>query len=123
MTKINEKNFKIALKDSFGIQILIAKRLNVDRSTIVDYLERHPQFRKDLDLEKEKIVDKAESVLFQKISDNDLDSSKWVLSRLGKNRGYSEKHEIEGQTTLTFNWNDFLKKVEIENNDKLIKNN
>jgi len=45
--------------------------------------------------EREGILDMAESTIFANIKAGDSQDAKWVLSRLGKERGYVERTETE----------------------------
>ena len=38
----------------------------------------------------------SEGVLYENIKGGDSNDAKWVLSRLGKNRGYVERSEVTG---------------------------
>ena len=93
MTKLSIKKFKIALPGSHGVQALIAKKCGVERSTITNFLDKHPEMRKLCLLEREKIIDVSENRLF-KAADN---GEKWaidkILSTIGKGRGYITSQE------------------------------
>ena len=89
-----------AIEDSGGLKTKIAERLNVHRHTIDRYENQYPTVKQALMDETNKILDKAESVIFHNINEGDEDTSKWFLARKGKNRGYSEKIEQQNDTEL-----------------------
>jgi len=98
MTRLNQKIFKEALKNSGGNQSIIAKKIGVTRGAVNQYLKRFPKMRDLLELEAERIIDVAENIIDGSITnDKDIDSAKWKLlnSKKGKARGYGAKTEIE----------------------------
>ena len=101
MAKINIKNFTEAANGSGGIQAIVAAKLKVSRTAISYFIRRIPKMKELLEKEREKIIDKAESELF-KAADN---GEKWAIERIlktiGKDRGYTEKIEIEQKTEHT----------------------
>jgi len=108
MAKLNQKTFKEALKSSGGNQSIIAKKLEVTRGAVNQYLKRYPKMRELLELEAERIIDVAENIIDGSITnDKDIDSAKWKLlnSKRGKARGYGAKTEMEhsGEAHATFN--------------------
>ena len=108
MAKLNKKTFKEALKSSGGNQSIIAKKLEVTRGAVNQYLKRYPKMRELLELEAERIIDVAENIIDGSITnDKDIDSAKWKLlnSKRGKARGYGAKTEMEhsGEAHAIFN--------------------
>ena len=97
MTRINKKNFKEACKGSGGVQTIVAKAIGVTRQAISIYLKKHPEMRKFLDEEGEKIMDVAEHNIDREIVAGDIDVSQWALTnrKRGKARGYGLKQEVE----------------------------
>ena len=95
MTKLSIKKFKDALVGSHGIQAIIAKRCQVDRSTITNFLDKHPKLRKVCILERERIIVVAENRLFKSADDGQKWAVDKVLSTIGKSRGYVETQDIK----------------------------
>jgi transposase len=98
MTKrISAKRFRIAVENTGGILTAIAKKLIVSRQTLYDWLaiEENKWANDLIHHEREKIIDIAESSLFSQTQEKQPWATKYVLSTLGKNRGYVEKQEIE----------------------------
>ena len=84
-----------------GLISAIALKLKVHYHTVLNYEKKYESVRQAIEEEKEKILDKCESNLYIRIQEGDEDTSKWVLARKGKQRGYSEKidtdQKIEGE--------------------------
>lgn len=85
-----------AIKGSAGIKATIARRLDVSRWTVDNYLERWAAVRKVYDEECESIIDLAETVIIKNIQSGDTADAKWYLSRKGRHRGYVERQEVTG---------------------------
>lgn len=97
MSKKSKKAIIEAIKDSGGIMSTIARRLGVTWHTADSWIKQYNETRQALQDERETILDLAESTLFKNIKDGNSQDAKWLLSTMGKNRGYSERHEITGQ--------------------------
>lgn len=103
MTKLSIKKFKAALKGSYGVQSVIAKACNVERSTITIFLNKHPDMRILCEQEREKIIDIAENRLHAEANKGKKWAIKSILSSIGKGRGYVEKQEIDLGGKVTAN--------------------
>jgi hypothetical protein len=103
-----------AISGSGGITLTVATKLSCDWITAKRYIEKWETTKRAFEAEREKILDVAESVVNRNIQlayrqQNDtqqpVDSgdAKWVLSRLGKARGYADKQEIDlqGENDIT----------------------
>jgi len=91
---------------SGGITLTVAQRLGCDWLTAKRYVEKWETTKRAFEAEREKVLDVAESVVNRNIqlayrmqneTQQPVDSgdAKWVLSRLGKSRGYADKQELE----------------------------
>jgi hypothetical protein len=83
-----------AIQKAGGIISATARILGCSRSTVENYIKRHPEVAEAVRAEREKMIDLAEGVLISKLRDNDLNAAKFVLNTLGKKRGYSERPQI-----------------------------
>ncbi len=92
--KITRAKFKKACKDSIGIISTIARRIGCSREAIYNYIAKYPEFKEMIDIERQTLVDMSEGVLVTKLKEKNLDATKFILSRLGKNRGYVERTEV-----------------------------
>lgn len=93
MTKLSIKKFKESLPGSHGVQAIIARKCEVDRSTITLFLDKHPKMKELCLAEREKIIDVAENRLFKAADNGDKWAVDKILSTIGKNRGYIEAQE------------------------------
>lgn len=84
-----------AIEDSSGIISIIAKRLNCQWHTCKKYIEMYDETKQALKDEIEKNIDKAENIIMSALNEGDIQTAKWYLQTIGKQRGYSEKQEIE----------------------------
>ena len=86
-----------AIENTGGIKQLIASKLAIHRHTLDLYEKRYPTVAQALHGEVERVIDKAESNVFQSIQEGNVEDS-WKLLRFrGKSRGYVEKTEFEGE--------------------------
>lgn len=84
-----------AVEGSAGIMSTIASKLQCDWHTAEKYVQKWECTKKAFKDEREKIIDLAESKLVQAVNSGDGQMVRYVLSRLGKHRGYTEKQEVE----------------------------
>lgn len=94
--KLTVENVAKAIKGSGGIMATVARRCKVDRAAVYRFLQKHPDLKQALNDEREIIVDTAEERLYSSVKKGEPWAIKLVLHSLGKNRGYSERHEITG---------------------------
>jgi hypothetical protein len=105
MAQGNTEKFQVemvaeALRQSGGIKLAAAQKLNCSAQTITNYVKRHPELAEVIRETKEELLDGAESALVKGILDKD---SRWhgafvifYLKTQGKGRGYIERGEISG---------------------------
>ncbi len=74
---------------------VIAKKLDVTWHAARRAIDASPVALQAWNDEREGILDLAESALVKSIQQGDTQDAKWLLSRLGKHRGYAERVEIE----------------------------
>jgi hypothetical protein len=87
---ISKEELLKAIDGSAGIVNTIANRLNCHWKTAKSHIEKHPEALELMQAEKEKNIDKAESVIMQALDDMDIQTAKWYLATIGKARGYAE---------------------------------
>lgn len=106
MTKPYTKELILeAIKDSAGVMSTIASRLQCEWHTAQTYVNKWECTKQAYEAEREKVLDMAESVIYHNIQlaakqqkngeMADTGDAKWVLSRLGKQRGFADKVEAE----------------------------
>ncbi|RLA87426.1 MAG: hypothetical protein DRG40_00300 [Deltaproteobacteria bacterium] len=82
-----------AIEGTYGIKTIIARKLGCHRVTVNRYLKRHPRLAEAVREEREKLKDLAEAKLIEQLQDGQPWAVKYVLSTLGKDRGYVERQE------------------------------
>jgi len=91
--------FLVALKELDGNISAASKAADVARQTYYNWADSDEEFKLavraiQLDV-TEQMLDEAEEVVKFALKRNDREVAKWVLSRLGKHRGYGTKVEVE----------------------------
>lgn len=95
-----------AITGSGGILTDIAAKCGVHRKTVAAWRDADPDIAAALESEREATVDLAESVIQNALRENDVVAAKYVLSTLGKGRGYTTRSEVDstirqtGQVTI-----------------------
>jgi predicted transcriptional regulator len=85
-----------AIKGTGGIKTTVAKRLDVTRQTVDNYLRKWASVNEAYIEECEAITDMAEANLIQEIRDRNFQAIRFYLQTKGKERGYVERQEISG---------------------------
>ena len=95
-----------AIDGSGAIKAVCAQRLGVSRATFDSYLARWPSVQAAFESERNNTLDLCESVVINNVRAArrqqesaphaivDSGDAKWLLSRLGRDRGYSDRHEV-----------------------------
>ena len=96
------KDFIDAIPGSAGIISTIARRVGCVWNTADRWVTDKPTVRQAYDDECERVLDMAEGIVLQGITDGDLPSAKWYLARKGKKRGYADKLEMEQSSEVNF---------------------
>ena len=92
--------FKAAIPGSGSIISTIAKRVGCDWYTAKRHIDASATLFRMYKDERESIMDMAESVLFKNIENGDSADSKWILSKLGKDRGYADRVELKHSESI-----------------------
>lgn len=85
-----------ALDACRGLLSPTARRLHCDEKTIRNYLERYPELRTIAQEARASMVDIAEVQLAKDVKAGVFKAYRLVLITLGKERGYTTRHEITG---------------------------
>ena len=107
-SKYKAQHFIDAIPGTGGIVSAIARKVGCDWNTAKSWIDKSPTVNRAWLNERETMLDLAESTVFKNIKDGDTQDAKWVLSRLGKSRGYADKQEVEhsGGLTVIMDWGD-----------------
>lgn len=92
--KCTQADILKAIKGSKGIITQVSKRLGVSWSTAQRYVNSNEKTRQAFQDERESILDLAESVIHTSISNGNTQDAKWLLSTLGKKRGYGDSEPM-----------------------------
>ncbi len=114
MARKSKKAIIEAIENSGGIMSTIARRLGVTWHTADTWVKQYDETKQALQDEREAILDLAESTLFRNIKDGNSQDAKWLLSTMGKNRGYNERQEITGVDGGPIDVNAIIRKAEEE---------
>lgn len=98
---ISEDRFIEAIRLAHGMSSHIASRLGITRNAVNKRLRENPKLREAQIEEREKMIDVAETALYRKVEDGNLDAIKYFLSRAGKARGYTTKVEVDANVQST----------------------
>lgn len=106
-----------AIEGSAGLISTVAKRLGVAWDTARSLINREEEITTAYNNEKEKIKDMAESVVIGSIKKEDVQTAKWYLGIMGKDRGYDERRlEITLPKSEILN---FVRNLQEEDIDRL----
>ena len=77
-----------ALRQARGIQVVAARALRCERSTVRRYITRHRVVREAYEEARDIFVDEAEVQLMDAVDDGEWPAVRFALVTLGKERGY-----------------------------------
>jgi hypothetical protein len=77
-----------AVKNSYGIRSVVARRLDVSRQTLYSYERRWRSVTDAIQAEADVAMDHAELNVTKAVLAGDLPTSKWLLAMKGAGRGY-----------------------------------
>lgn len=101
MKRVTHDQFLEAIAGSGGVVDSIAKRTGLTRSHVYARIREDEELREAVDDERATLLDTAETHLFDHVRAGKPWAIKYVLSRLGKHRGYTLRHEITGDVNVT----------------------
>ena len=85
-----------ALQRAKGLVGLAADELQCDRKTIYNHIKKSAAVRDALESVRGRNLDIAENKLLEAIEQGELAAITYSLSRIGRERGYSDRHELTG---------------------------
>lgn len=89
-----------AVREAKGNMSIAAESLGCTRQTIYNASKRWATVRAEIASQRETVIDLAEEKLLDKLNDGEWHAVKYVLSTLGKERGYGP--EIEPVAAVEF---------------------
>jgi hypothetical protein len=102
------QEFIDAIPGTGGIITKIAAKVGCSWHTAKKYIDNYATVLQAYNDECEKVLDMAESVVIQKIVEEDEQTAKWYLGMKGGDRGYAPKQRIEqsGDLSIKLTWGD-----------------
>lgn len=102
MGKTNKPRFSVdqvidAAKQTKGLVSLMAKRLGCNPQTVRNYAARYSTVAQAIKEEREAMVDVAELALYNQVTNGESWAVQFTLRTLGKDRGYTDRHEVTGE--------------------------
>jgi len=82
-----------ALELHHGLVYLAAKTLHCSPVTIYERAKKEPCIQEAINSQRGEFIDMAETKLWDKVQNGNLDATKFVLRTLGRNRDYVERVE------------------------------
>ena len=92
---LDEKKVIEMLTATHGNVSLASQKLGVNRRTIHRHMKKNPALRQVVEDCREQVLDRAEENIFEAAEKGDLAACRFILTTLGKARGYSTRKEIE----------------------------
>lgn len=96
-----EDSLAEALLRHHGVITRVAKEFDTDPPAIRYHITRSARLLEVLRDAREGIVDTAEDNVFRAVEEGDLQYSWKLMQTLGKDRGYTERHEVDALVTHT----------------------
>ena len=100
--------FIAAIPGTGGIVTQIAKKVGCSWNTARKYIDEHATVLQAYNDECEAILDMAETALYKQVSEEEAWAVKYLLSTKGKQRGYTERQEIDATVngSVRLKWDD-----------------
>lgn len=92
--KIDKEKFLEVFQKSAGLMVTACEKYGCSRAMIYEMCKKDKDFAERIEEIKEKMIDFAESQLYQNIKNGDTTSILFFLKTKGRARGYVEKHEV-----------------------------
>jgi hypothetical protein len=107
MKKIAKRKLLKAIETSKGgIISAIAEKCGVDWHTVDKAIQADPECLQAWIDQRELFLDVCENTIAKSVASGDTQDAKWVLSRLGKKRGYGDQMDVNLAGKVDINWDD-----------------
>jgi hypothetical protein len=100
MRNFTREQIQDAIDGSGGIISFVARKLGCDWHTAKTAIAATTEQRAAFDMEKQSVLDMAETQIIQAIKDGDLSVCKWYLSTKGRSRGYSTTVDVQSNVSI-----------------------
>ena len=107
-TDILKNQFIPLFRDNLCNVSKTCKQLDITRQCFYSWIDLDSVFEQRINNIKASMIDKAEENILNAIDEGNLKASMFLLTTLGKNRGYSTKQIIEASNKkeIVFSFND-----------------
>jgi hypothetical protein len=102
MAKLTVDKVNVLIDEMMGNVSMVARTLNISRTTLYNYINSHSTVKAKLDEAREKMIDNVESKLYSKALDGDTTAMIFFLKTQGKGRGYVERQEVTGAEVILY---------------------
>ena len=116
-TEIKKKEFLAAFEKLLGNVTQTCRQVKMARSQYYYWREHDEEFKKKSDEVGEIVLDFAESALHKQINEGNTTATIFLLKCKGKNRGYTEKQELELSGEVTNRNVEIVFKDDIDEDD------
>ena len=108
MAKLTVDKVNTLIDEMMGNVSMVARTLNVSRTTLYNYINSHSTVKAKLDEAREKMIDNVESALYSKALAGEAWAVCFFLKTQAKHRGYVERQELANPPDSTFRvtWDD-----------------
>ena len=108
MAKLTVDKVNVLIDEMMGNVSMVARTLNISRTTLYNYINSHSTVKAKLDEAREKMIDNVESVLYSKALAGEAWAVCFFLKTQAKHRGYVERQELANPPDSTFRvtWDD-----------------
>ncbi len=94
--KVSDAAIASLLAQEFGNVAAVARELKMRRGAVLDRINVSPDLTQVLDDNREGIIDDAETNMFKAAKVGDIPACRFILSTIGKDRGYGTRSELTG---------------------------
>ena len=98
--KYSVAQFLAAIPGSHAVLKVVANRVGCARSTAHAYRRRFPEVEEAFQQEREDWLDDCESILVKRVEEGEEGAARFVLSTLGRHRGWVKRQELAPTRSL-----------------------
>lgn len=115
----NKAEFLISFVKNNGNRQKALDHVGLQRSSFYKWIDKDPEFKQAFEDAKEALVDRAEETVHKSIKEGDVESAKFLLERLGKDRGWQKTLNVKAE--ISVHAADIIKQVHERRNNTQTK--
>lgn len=106
--QIGELDCAVAVLRTAGVPSDMGKLLGRSRAAVISFVSKNPHIEELLDEVAEHFLDQIEKLHKTAALEGDLNAQRFILTTLGKKRGYvtRQEQEVQAKTTVVIEGND-----------------